>query len=110
MNEERPLLNLLDESFPGIKANIRRCENLDFPWNSKPFLKEENREPISHVGFLEYPIEIDGQHHKAAALHAICTKINYRKRGLASQLIREALQWAEKQYAFIILFTEIPQF
>lgn len=86
MSKERPLLNLLDESFPGIKANILRCEKLGFPWNSKPFLKEENRELISSVGFLEYPIEIDRQPHKAAALHAICTKINYRNRGLASQL------------------------
>ncbi len=110
MTEERPLLNLLDESFPRIKANILRCEKLGFPWNSTPFLKEENREILSHVGFLEYPIQIDSHNHKAAALHAICTKTTYRNQGLASQLIREALQWAEKQYEFIILFTEIPQF
>jgi GNAT superfamily N-acetyltransferase len=110
MSEESPFLNLLEESFPGIKANIIRCEKLGFPWNSKPFLKEEKGEILSHVGFLEYPIQIDGQLHKAAALHAICTKSTHRGQGLASQLIQEALQWAEKQYEFVILFTEIPKF
>jgi GNAT superfamily N-acetyltransferase len=102
--------NLLDESFPGIKANILRCEGLGFPWNSTPYFKEENGEILSHVGFLEYPIAIDGKFHKAAALHAICTKKSFRGRGLASELIREALNWAEKQYEFVILFTEIPKF
>ena len=102
--------NLLDESFPGIKANILRCEGLGFPWNSTPYFKEENGEILSHVGFLEYPIAIDGKVHKAAALHAICTKKSFRGRGLASEFIREALSWAEKQYEFVILFTEIPKF
>lgn len=103
-------LTLLDESFPGIKANILRCEGLGFPWNSKPFFKEESGELLSHVGFLEYPIAIDGKVHKAAALHAICTKQTSRSLGLASELIQEALVWAKKQYEFVILFTEIPKF
>jgi hypothetical protein len=59
---------------------------------------------------LEYPLQIDGQPYKAAALHAICTKTTHRSQGLASQLIREALQWAENQYKCVILFTEIPKF
>jgi GNAT superfamily N-acetyltransferase len=110
MTEKSPFLNLLEESFPGIKANILRCEKLGFPWHSKPFLKEEKGEILSHVGFLEYPISIDGKQHRAAALHAVCTKSTYRRQGLASQLIQEALQWAEKQYEFVILYTGIPQF
>ncbi len=110
LTEESPFLNLLEESFPGIKANIIRCEKLGFPWNSIAFIKEENGEILSHVGFMEYPIQIDGQQHRAAALHAICTKTSHRGQGLASQLIREALQWAEKQYEFVVLFTGIPNF
>ncbi len=110
MTKESPFLNLLEESFPGIKANIIRCEKLGFPWNSKPFLKEEKGEILSHVGFLEYPISIDGKQHKTAALHAVCTKATHRGQGLASQLIQEALHWAEKQYEFVILYTGIPTF
>jgi GNAT superfamily N-acetyltransferase len=110
MREDRPFLNLLEESFPGIKAHILRCEKLGFPWNSKPFLKEEKGEILSHVGFLEYPISIDGKQHRAAALHAVCTKTTHRGQGLASHLIQEVLKWSEKQYEFVILYTEIPRF
>jgi GNAT superfamily N-acetyltransferase len=72
--------------------------------------KEEGGEILSHVGFLEYPMLIEGKWHKAGALHAICTKLTHRGRGLASQLIQEVLNWAKTQYEFIVLFTEIPKF
>lgn len=108
--KKEAFLNLLEESFPGIKTNILRCERLGFPWKSKPFFKEENGELLSHVGFLEYPIAIDGKMRKAGALHAICTKQDFRGQGLASELIQEALQWAGNQYEFVILFTGIPKF
>lgn len=110
MTKDSPFLNLLEESFPGIKANILRCEKLGFPWNSKPFLKEEKGEILSHVGLWEYPLQIDGLQHRAAALHAICTKTTHRGQGLAPQLIREAVQWAENRYELVILFTGIPNF
>lgn len=110
MKEKSLFLNLLEESFPGIKANILRCEQLGFPWNSKPFFKEENGEIVSHVGCLDYPIRLNGIQHRVAALHAVCTKASHRGQGMASQLIQEALQWAEKQYEFVILYTDIPTF
>lgn len=108
--KQEEFLNLLEESFPGIKANIVRCEGLGFPWRSKPFFKQENGELLSHVGFLEYPIEIEGKVHKAGAIHAICTKQSSRGRGLASGLIQEVLDWSKNRYEFVILFTEIPKF
>src|SRR5579862_9865449 len=110
MSENNTYIDLLEESYPGMKSNISRCHMLGFPWASKPFLKEEGGETLSFVGFLEYPMLIEGKWHKAGALHAICTKATHRGKGLASQLIQEVLKWAENQYEFIILFTEIPQF
>nr|AIA18616.1 Acetyltransferase (GNAT) domain protein [uncultured bacterium] len=110
MNEHKPFLNLLEESFPGLKANISRCETLGFQWTSKPFLKGINEEILSHVGFLEYPILIEGRECKAAALHAICTRATHRGQGFASELIQEALKWAKDRYEFVMLFTEIPGF
>jgi len=110
MFQEFTYANLLEESFPGMKSNISRCEILGFPWASKPFFKEEKGEVLAHVGFLEYPMLIEGQWHKAGALHAICTKATHRGRGLASQLIQEVLKWAKDQYEFVVLFTEIPKF
>ncbi|MBS0649672.1 MAG: GNAT family N-acetyltransferase [Verrucomicrobia bacterium] len=111
MPTERPsYLDLIEESFPGFNANLARCETLGFALESKPFLKEERGEILSHVGFLEYPLLIDGRMHQAGALHAVCTKAAYRKQGLSSELIQKALQWAKDEYEFVILFTAIPQF
>jgi hypothetical protein len=53
---------------------------------------------------------IEGRWYRAGAIHAICTKTSHRGRGLASQLIQEALAWAKKEYELVILFTEIPKF
>lgn len=107
---EKNYLNLLEDSFPGMKINIERCETLGFRWESRPFLKEEKGEIVSHVGLLDYPIFIEGQNYRAAALHAICTKDTHRGKGLASELIQEALAWAKDFYEFVVLFSEIPNF
>ncbi len=110
MLEKDSYLNLLEECFPGIKTNMQRCDSLGFPWQSKAIVKDENGQIVSHVGVLDYPILIKDKLHKVGALHAICTKKGHRNRGLASELIQEALRWAEKHYEFVILFTEIPSF
>ncbi len=110
MFKKKAYLNLLEDSFPGIKANITRWEALGFIWSSMPFLKEENGEFVSHVGLLEYPLLIEGRLCKVGALHAVCTKVTHCNQGLASKLIQEALNWAKDHYEFVILFTEIPLF
>jgi len=111
MIEQKPYLQLLEESFPGIKTNILRFEALGFHWGSSGiFLKEEKGEVLSHVSFLECPILIDGRWSKIGAVHAICTKVTHRGQGLASQLILEALDWAKERCEFVMLFTGIPAF
>jgi GNAT superfamily N-acetyltransferase len=110
MNEKESYLNFLDESFPGLKNNILRCESLGFPWSSRPFIKKEKGKLLSHVGFIDYPLLIDGKLRKAGALHAVCTTASYRGQGLASELIQETLVWAKESYEFILLFTELPKF
>lgn len=110
MFEKRSYSNLLEESFPGMKANMMRCEILGYPWASRTFIKEENDEVLCHVGFLDYPMLIEGRWHQVGALHAICTKVTHRGRGLASELIQYTLKWAQNRYEFVILFTEIPNF
>lgn len=102
--------NLLEESFPGMSINIKRCEELGYPYLSRPFLKEIGGEAVSHVGFIEYPVLIEGQWHKGGAFHAVCTKGAYRGQGFSSSTIQEALMWAEEKYEFVFLFTEIPWF
>jgi GNAT superfamily N-acetyltransferase len=108
---QKSYINLLEESFPGIKDNILRCELLGFTWEaSKLFNKEEKGEVLSHVALLECPIFIEGQWHNMGALHGICTKSTHRRQGLAAELIQEALQWAKGRCETVLLFTEIPDF
>lgn len=105
-------LSLLEESFPGIKKNIARCESLGFRWEGggRIFVKEENGIPICHVACYENSALIEGKWYKIGALHAICTQSSCRNQGHASQLILDALSWAEKRSSMVILFTEIPKF
>lgn len=110
IGKEKPYFNLLDDCFPGIKANIFRCDVLGFPWSNIHFVKEDKGEVVSHVGLMEYPLLIEGKLHTVAALHAICTKASHRRKGLASELIQEALAWAKTRYEYVLLFTEIPEF
>lgn len=108
---EKSYLNLIEESFPGIKDNILRCEALGFTWEaSELFIKEENGKAISHAALLECPMLMEGQWHKIGALHGICTQAAHRGRGLASQLIQEAIQWSKGRCETVMLFTEIPAF
>lgn len=104
-------LELLEESFPGLKSNIIRCKALGFPWTAgKLFLRENEEETLSHVSFFDFPILIEGQWHKMGALHAVCTKASHRGQGLATHLIQEALHWAQERCEMTLLFTEIPAF
>jgi GNAT superfamily N-acetyltransferase len=109
--EPKSYLNILEESFPGIKNNIIRCEKLGFPWEaSKLFLKQEDSKVLSHVALLECRAIIDGAWHKLGALHGICTLSTCRGKGLATELIQEALSWAQGRCDALLLFTEIPLF
>ncbi|CRX38288.1 GNAT family N-acetyltransferase [Estrella lausannensis] len=111
MTLEQEHFDLLEDSFPGIVANIERYEALGFSWNqSKPFVKKQGGEVLSHAGFLEFPMWVEGEKHQVGALHAICTQNTERSRGLATALVKEALEWAHGRVESVILFTEIPQF
>lgn len=104
-------LELLEESFPGIKRAIARSEALGFPWSpSKLFLTEGGGEALCHVACFECPILIKGAYHTMGALHAICTKASHRKQGLATHLIQEALDWAKERAEITFLFTKMPSF
>jgi GNAT superfamily N-acetyltransferase len=109
-SEKDTYLRFLEESFPDLKTNIERCETMGIQWESRPFFKKEGKTILSHVGFLDYPMLIEGRWYKVGALHAICSKMTHRGQGLASTLIQEALDWAKTQYDFVILYTEIPKF
>ncbi|EFB42374.1 MULTISPECIES: GNAT family N-acetyltransferase [Parachlamydia] len=99
---EKNYINLLDESFPGIRDVIIRRKALGFSWEaSKLFIKQEQGNILSHVALLECPMLIEGKWHKIGVLHGICTHSAHRGCGLAMELIREALQWAKGRYEIV---------
>lgn len=112
VHEIKPYLTLLEETFPGITSTIRHCEPLGFNWGGEGrlFVKEENGLAISHVGYFESPALIEGKSYTIGALHAICTRASHQNQGHASELILEALRWAEGRTHCVILFTAIPAF
>lgn len=106
-----PHLSILEESFPGIKQNIIRCEALGFPWEaSLLFTKEDKGQIISHVALLECPVLIESTWQKLGAMHGVCTHSDYRRKGLATELIQEAFLWSKEHLDAVFLFTEIPAF
>lgn len=59
---------------------------------------------------IKYPLYIHKKLYKVLALHAICTKKEFREKGLASELIQKIIQASKRDFEFLILFTEIPKF
>jgi GNAT superfamily N-acetyltransferase len=109
--KEKLYITLLEESFPGIKANIIRCETLGFSWEaSKLFTKEVIGKTLSHVALFECPMLVDGQWHTIGALHGICTQADSQGHGYATELISEALHWSKGRCDTVLLFTGIPAF
>ena len=92
-------VNLLEESFPGIKESITHCKSLGFGWGDQGriFVKEENGKAVCHVGYFESSALIDGSPYKIGALHAVCTALSHRNQGFASELISDALKYAENR-------------
>lgn len=57
----------------------------------------EQKEIVSHVGLMPFEVS-DGQGNliKMAGVASVATSVNYRKRGIAAQLCRNAAEWAEE--------------
>lgn len=110
MIDKPALFTFLDQSFPGMHANMNHCEAIGFPWASKPFIKEENGEIVSHVGVLEYPTLINGKFRKIAAIHAVCTKESHRGKQIASDLMKKTLAAVTQTHEAVVLYTGIPEF
>ncbi|MBS0288342.1 MAG: GNAT family N-acetyltransferase [Proteobacteria bacterium] len=103
-------LTLLDSCFPGIKtiADKGRTHNAYWDKASIPFIVRQNQQLIAHLGILPFHFIIQGKHYKAAALHGICTKVEFRRKGYFRQLMNEAMQYTSEHYDFSFLFTDQP--
>jgi GNAT superfamily N-acetyltransferase len=102
---------LYREAFPRLPAAIERAEAAGASWArpTTPFVLFAGSEAVAHVGVLEHPMWIDGTLHTIAGIHAVCTRSDRRRQGLARRLLHEALAWADARYPLSKLHTDLPE-
>lgn len=104
------LFNLLEDVFPGVSAGAQRARQIGAAWEdaSIPFVWEKDGVVVAHAGLLEVPLKLMGQDVRAAGVHAVCTRPEYRRRGYCRSLIEELLAFAEGRYETLFLTTDQP--
>ncbi len=110
MDEDR--LNLFETVWPRSRARITLADRLGWRWGdvSAPFLKSDRGRLLAHVGVLELPVRIGGQDSLVASIHAVCTRPGFRSRGLATELMAQALAGLDLRGIPVQLSTDIPAF
>ena len=101
---------LMDSCFPGVKvmADKGKMHNAHWDKSSTPFIMRQNHEVIAHLGILPFEFIIQEKHYQGAALHGICTKQEFRRKGLFRQLMQEALEYVRQHFDFAFMFTDKP--
>ncbi|MDJ0974776.1 MAG: GNAT family N-acetyltransferase [Planctomycetota bacterium] len=102
------VFDLLETIWPGIKAGAGEAEQLGLDWGaaSTPFVVIEGDAVISHLGTMEVPLVIDGEEQMVAAVHAVATHPEHRRKGHYRACIEEALAWIDERYALTMLTTD----
>lgn len=103
-------LTLIDACFPGIKAlaDKGRRHNADWDKSSIPFIIKNEQQLVAHLGLLPFKITLHGKPLTAAAIHGVCTKSEFRRKGYFKHLMQEALVEIKQHYDFAFLFTDQP--
>ncbi|MBS0288592.1 MAG: GNAT family N-acetyltransferase [Proteobacteria bacterium] len=103
-------MTLLDACFPGVKAMADEGRTYNAFWDksSIPFIIRQEQEIIAHLGLLPFSFIIQGKSFQAAAMHGICTKKEFRKKGYFKELMTQALKFTQEKYDFSFLFTDQP--
>ncbi|MFO0578553.1 MAG: GNAT family N-acetyltransferase [Polyangia bacterium] len=102
---------LFGEAFPRLPAAIERAAALGTRWarTTTPFALFAGEEAVAHVGVLAHPMWLDGKLRTFAGIHAVCTRQDRRRQGLARRLLQEALAWADARYDAVKLHTDLPE-
>lgn len=94
-------LSLIDSCFPGIKhlADEGTLYNAHWDKASTPFVYYVKKELVGHLGLISFQLVINDRLYQAAAVHGVCVKELFRRRGIFNTLMQEAMLWI-KQYLF----------
>ncbi|MBI2792215.1 MAG: GNAT family N-acetyltransferase [Gammaproteobacteria bacterium] len=103
-------ITFIDEIFPGCKEMALRGINYGASWKecSTPFIIEHQGEVIAHAGVWPFTVILNGEKHKTASIHGVCVRETHRGKGYFKQLMREAIDYAEKTFQSSLLFTDKP--
>ncbi len=101
-------LSLIDECFPGIKGIADKGKLYNAYWDkvSTPFVYYINNELVGHLGLIPFKLVINNQEYTGAALHGVCVKEKYRRKGIFTELMNEALLYIKRNCNFSFLFAD----
>jgi predicted N-acetyltransferase YhbS len=88
--------DLFDEIWPGMSKAIHAADAIGAPWHerSAAFVAWDGPVAVAHAGVMEFPVVLDGRKESVSGIHAVCTRPEYRRRGLSRRLVTEALAHA----------------
>ena len=103
--------DLLVEAFPGFDEaeTLARSHGLRWEETSTPFVHVDGGRVVSHVGVLRLPLVAADRRIVVAGIHAVATRANARRRGLAGALLTEAVPFAEHQHETQVLTAGRPE-
>jgi GNAT superfamily N-acetyltransferase len=98
---------LFGRVWPALPEVIARAAALGFPWTavSTPLVRRAGGRVVGHVGVIELPLVMAGQRRPVAAIHAVCTDPESRRRGIATALMEEALAACARRHDTVVLTT-----
>ena len=101
-------LTLIDACFPGIKkiADQGKLYNAHWDKASTPFVYYVQDELVGHVGLIPFQLVINEQPYQAAALHGICVKESFRRKGIFTELMNDAMHYVKQYYTLAFLFAD----
>lgn len=102
---------LLASIWPRLEEGIPRAQLWGAAWHavSTPFVRFEAETAIAHVGVIPVPMVVAGEAVEMAGIHAVCTRPEYRGRGLSRALMEEALAHCDTRFPAAFLTTEEPE-
>lgn len=105
---EAELKNLYNAVFTGEEEFCRRFFER-FYKKSRVFCRTENGKAVSALHLLDITLSYKSRDYKAGYIFAVGTLEEYRGRGYASSIVKEAVDFCRKEhYDFIFLIAENP--
>ena len=113
MQSNDTLLALIGTAWPDVPKVASLAESLGLgTWesDSRHFTRHDAAGlPVAHAGILSFTLHLYGKARPVRGVHAVCTHPSYRRRGLFTEVMQEAVRYCDTQVATTLLFTHSPE-